>query len=145
MFCHSPDKRTACHLYELHNQIAHLSKLLVTIRTDQQLFSSVNSTMHNQIATCCELFVTVRTCDRLFTRVQWRSHEWVWVGSNPPTFKKGTHEIFANPKTFLGVGVGGGGGWVEREKHELCQNVLNKQQHLRNVHDAIITSIINSL
>ena len=45
---------------------------------------------------------------------QWRGHGWVWVGSNPPTFKKGTHEIFANPKTFLGVG--GGGGRVEREK-----------------------------
>ena len=42
------------------------------------------------------------------------------MGSNPPTFKKGTHEIFANPKTFLGVGGGGVGGWgrgrVEREK-----------------------------
>ena len=31
------------------------------------------------------------------------------MGSNPPTFKKGTHEIFANPKSFLGVGVGGWG------------------------------------
>ena len=34
--------------------------------------------------------------------LQWRGHGWVWVGSNPPTFKKGTHEIFANPKTFFG-------------------------------------------
>ena len=48
------------------------------------------------------------------------------MGSNPPTFKKGTHEIFANPKTFFG----GWGGRVERERA-----VLNKQQHL---HDAII-------
>ena len=50
---------------------------------------------------------------------QWRGHGWVWVGSNPPTFKKGTHEIFANPETFFfgGVGAGGGGGGrVEREK-----------------------------
>ena len=39
------------------------------------------------------------------------------MGSNPPTFKKGTNEIFANPKTF---GSGGGGGRVEREKHEMC-------------------------
>ena len=51
------------------------------------------------------------------------------MGSNPPTFKKGTHEIFANPKTFFG-GVG-----LREKKHELCQIVLNKQQHL---HDAII-------
>ena len=55
------------------------------------------------------------------------------MGSNPPTFKKGTHEIFANPKTFFG-GWGGGVGLREK-KHELCQIVLNKQQHL---HDAII-------
>ena len=32
------------------------------------------------------------------------------MGSNPPTFKKGTHEIVANPKTFLGVGWGASGG-----------------------------------
>ena len=41
------------------------------------------------------------------------------MGSNPPTFKKGTHEIFANPKTFFWGGGGGGvggGGRVEREK-----------------------------
>ena len=58
------------------------------------------------------------------------------MGSNPPTFKKGTHEISTNPKTFLGVGVGVGGGVGLREKkHELCQIVLSKQQHL---HDAII-------
>ena len=46
---------------------------------------------------------------------QWRGHGWVWVGSNPPTFKKDTHEIFANPKTFLG-GRGWGGRGIEREK-----------------------------
>ena len=58
------------------------------------------------------------------------------MGSNPPTFQKGTHEIFANPKTFLGSGVGRGKGIGLREKkHELCQIVLNKQQHLQ---DAII-------
>ena len=39
------------------------------------------------------------------------------MGSNPLTFKKGTHEIFANPETLLGVRGGGvGGGRVEREK-----------------------------
>ena len=46
---------------------------------------------------------------------QWRGHGWVRVGSNPPTFKKGTHEIFANPKTFLGGGSGGGVGLRERK------------------------------
>ena len=59
-------------------------------------------------------------------------------GFEPTHFQKGTHEIFAIPKTFWGVGVGGvGGGGVglEEKKHELCQIVLNKQQHL---HDAII-------
>ena len=39
---------------------------------------------------------------------QWRGHGWVRVGTNPPTFKKGTHEIFSNPKTFLGVVEGSG-------------------------------------
>ena len=38
--------------------------------------------------------------------LQWRGHGWVWVGSNPPTFKKGTYVIFTNPKTFFW-----GGGW----------------------------------
>ena len=62
------------------------------------------------------------------------------MGSNPPTFKKA-------PMRFLQIrilfwGVGGGGGRIERELHELCQIVLNKQQHL---HDAIITSIIKLL
>ena len=45
----------------------------------------------------------------IYQAPQWRGHGWVWVGLNPPTFKKGTHEIFENPKTFLGVGGGGGG------------------------------------
>ena len=71
---------------------------------------------------------------QLYVSVIWRSHRWVWVGSNPPTFKKGTHEIFANPKTFLGGGNGVGVG-VKEKKHELCQIVLNRLQHL---HDAII-------
>ena len=55
------------------------------------------------------------------------------MGSNPPTFKKDTREIFANPKTFFREGVGG----LREKKHELCQIVetANKQQHL---HDAII-------
>ena len=57
------------------------------------------------------------------------------MGSNPPTFKKGTHEIFANPKTFLGVGWGGGAVGLREKKHELCQIVLNKKLH---PHDAII-------
>ena len=54
------------------------------------------------------------------------------AGSRVPTFKKGAHKIFANPKTeiFGGWGVG-----LREKKHELCQIVLNKQQHL---HDAII-------
>ena len=66
-----------------------------------------------------------------FHSAQWRGHGWVWVGSNPPTFKKGTHEIFANPKTFLGVGVRGEvRGGLREKKHELCQIVLNKQQHI---------------
>ena len=39
------------------------------------------------------------------------------MGSNPPTFKIGTHEIFANPTTFLG---GGGGGVGLREKSMSC-------------------------
>ena len=78
------------------------------------------------------------------THYQWRGHGWVWVGSNPPTFKKGTHEIFANLKTFWGGGesgrVGGWGEWgwgevgvgLREKKHELRQIVLNKQQHLHN-------------
>ena len=37
--------------------------------------------------------------------MQWRGHGWVWVGSNPPTFKKGTQVIIANPKTFFWGGV----------------------------------------
>ena len=58
--------------------------------------------------------------------MQWRGDGWVWVGSNPPTFKKGTHVIIANPKTFFG-GVGGGGLGLREKKHELSQIVLNKQ------------------
>ena len=58
-----------------------------------------------------------------------------WVQTHPLS-KKGTHEIFANPKTFLGVwGEGCGGVGLREKKHELCQIVLNKQQ---NLHDAII-------
>ena len=62
----------------------------------------------------------------------------VWVGSNPPTFKKGTHEIFRKSEEFLGVEEGG----LREKKHELCQIVLNKQQHL---HDAIIAFQLRSL
>ena len=47
------------------------------------------------------------------------------MGSNPPTFKKGTHEIFQKSEEFWGVGGGG----LREKKHELCQIVLNKQQH----------------
>ena len=52
------------------------------------------------------------------------------MGSNPPTFKKGNHEIFRKSEEFWGVGGG-----LREKRHELCQIVLNKQQHL---HDAII-------
>ena len=70
---------------------------------------------------------TILKLEKLQCRPQWRGHGWVWVGSNPPTSKKAPW-YFCKSEDFFGGGVGVGGR-VEREKHKLCQIVLNKQQH----------------
>ena len=52
-----------------------------------------------------------------------------WVQTHPLS-KKAPMRFFRIRRLFLSEGVGRrGGGRVEREKHELCQIVLNKQQH----------------
>ena len=63
------------------------------------------------------------------SHLQWRGHGWVWVGSNPPTFKKAPMRFLQIQRLFLG----GGGVGLREKKHELCQIVLNKQQHLYTV------------
>ena len=59
-----------------------------------------------------------------------------WVQTHPLS-KKTPMRFSQIRRLFWGVGGGGGGGvgGLREKKHELCQIVLNKQQHL---HDAIV-------
>ena len=56
-------------------------------------------------------------------------------GFKPTHFKKAPMRFSQIRRLFFGRGVRGGGVGLREKKHELCQIVLNKQQHL---HDAII-------
>ena len=58
-----------------------------------------------------------------------------WVQTHPLSKKAPMKSHFRKSEDFF-WGVGGGGGvGLRKKKHELCQSVLNKQQHL---HDALI-------
>ena len=66
---------------------------------------------------------------------QWRvTAGFGWVQTHPLS-KKAPMKFSQIRRLFGGWGWGWGGVGLREKKHELCQIVLNKQQHL---HDAII-------
>ena len=91
-------------LFAMHTEMAERTRRRCSI-----VISDLPSSRSSDLDLTRDFFVSHMGLD-----AQQRGHGGVggWEGSNPPTLKKGTHEISANPNTFWG----GGWGRVESEK-----------------------------
>ena len=66
------------------------------------------------------------------------------MGSNPPTFKKGTHVIIANPKTFW-WGGGRGEGVEERDVSNCVKQTVTEFNFIYFIYIATISVVLIGL
>ena len=106
----------------------------IVYEAHRQIRSKKTTSQHLDMSWCCEVISITNG----FVYEVYEPHRQIrasggvtggfgWVQTHPLS-KKAPMRFFRNPKNFRGVGGG-----LREKKHELCQIVLNKQQHL---HDA---------